>query len=450
MKFSRLAAAGLLLVANVCLGAPVTGQLTLPEGVYAGLDDILKKAVEQSPRMLSRSLDLEIAEQNRITARAGMLPSLSSSFSYFEASDDRADLPERQRVTKIAYNVTLSQPIFHWGERRNTARIGEIQQKITQGQVREAYRLLAQELRAGYLRLIVLKLGAKRAVFNRDFTAKNLRQEEDRAAKGVISEVEIAAARLSAEQAQNASDRAEFEFHTAKISFARLAGLPAISDDSVPDTVPGLPYALEPYQQLLAGFLNQKELPSPEAVALRNHIEVEKLNYANQRTRLRPKVNAVVATNQDEQSYTANVGLKYEVNSIYGGVSVYWTIFDGFASSASARASLARRRQMEIDYRQLSERLGQDAQNQLKLIEFSARNMSIYDRYLNKSETNLASMQEQFRRGARSETEVAMAQIGLYDSQANAMGARIDFFLKIGDFLGVIVEDPILANLPAQ
>lgn len=422
----------------------------MPEKLYPQLNSLLASAVQQSPRMLSRALDLEMAENTRLVARSNLLPAVTSSFAYYKASDDRADLPERQRVTKIAYNVTISQPVFFWGERRNAARIGEIQQKITQGQVREAYRLLAQEIRLGYLRLIQQKLAVQRTSFGRDFTAKQLVQEEDRLAKKVISEVEIAAARLAAEQAQIAADRAVYEFEIAKRSFARLAGIAEITDASIPDMIPALTYTPALYDRLLAGFLGQKELPSTEAFVLRKQLEIESLNYKIHKTRLRPKLSAIIATNQDEQSYTANVAQKYRVNSIYAGGSVYWPIFDGFASSAIVRNSLARRRQLEIDYRQLTERLGQDAQNQVKIINFSARNMAIYDRYLNSSETSLASMREQNRLGVRSEAEVTMAQISLYDSQINAINSRIDYFTRVAEFLGTITEDPVLANLPGK
>ena len=424
--------------------------LVLPENALPGLDGILKAAVQQSPRMLNRALELEIAENNRLMARSNILPSLSSSFSYYKASDDRADLPERQDVTKVAYNVTLSQPIFHWGERRNNVRMGVIQQKIAQGQYRDGYRLLVQELRNNYMRLIGQKIGLKRARYNQEFTAKQLRQEEERLQKKVISEVEIAAARLTAEQAQIASDRADFDYQNAKLSFARLAGMGTIADEAIPDAIPATAYVPEPFDRLLAGFLNQKDLPTVDAFVLRQQLQIESLNYANQKTRLRPKFSAILATNQDEQSYTANVALKYKVNSIYAGVSVYWTIFDGFAARSATRNSLARRRQMDNDYQQLTERLAQDAQNQVKLIGFSARNMSIYDRFLNRNESNLTSMQEQFRLGVRSEADVSMAQIHLYDSQINAINARNDYFMRIGDFLGTIMEDPALFNLPAK
>ena len=426
---------------------PAVNDLALPEQVFPQLDGILKGAVQQSPRMLSRALDLEIAENTRIQARSGLLPSMGAYYSYYQASDDRADLNGRQNVTKIAYSVSVTQPLYYWGERRNNARIGEIQAAIAKGSYRESYRLLVQELRSGYLGLIAQKVAIQRARFSLEFANGQLAQAEDRLLKRVISDAEIYPVRLYAEQAQLAAERAEFDFQNAKLSFARLAGIGSIADDAIPKDIPSAAYPAGAFDSLLAGYLSQKAPPTTEAFTLRQMLEMEKLNYASAKTRLRPKFNAVLGTTQDEQSYTQNVAQKYQVNSIYGGVSASWSIFDGFAAGAAVRTSLARRRQLENDYRQLTERLAQEAQTQVKQINFSARSMSFYDRLLISGEGNLKTRQEEFRRGVRSEADVSQAQISLFDRQIDALKARSDYLMKIGEFLGTITEDPILNNL---
>jgi outer membrane protein TolC len=81
--------------------APAVDELTLPERILPQLDGILKTAVQQSPRMLNRALDLEVAENNRIQARANLLPTLSGSYSYYQAEDDRHDGRSWQNVAKI-------------------------------------------------------------------------------------------------------------------------------------------------------------------------------------------------------------------------------------------------------------------------------------------------------------------------------------------------------------
>lgn len=459
MKILRLFAALPLLAAALAVATAATSDVVLPEQLFPQLDGILKKAVQQSPRMLSRTLDLEVAENNRIAAKAGMLPYIGASYSYYKSKDKLSYLYPGSvpasitsySPTKTPYSVSLSQPVFHWGALKNTARIGEIQQSIAQGQYREAYRLLAQTLRGEYLRLILLKLTATRAGYYKDTTANQLKQEEERLSKKVISEAEIFSVRINAERAQIAAERADFDLQNATNSFARLAGLGStFTSNDIPDSILEAGTIPAGLNQLLAEFLAQKDPASAEAATLRQQLAVENLNYEINRTRLWPKVNFSMGFSQSEEANYYGTGAKYLVASQYAGVSINWSIFDGFASSVAVRNSLARRRLLENDYRQLTERLAQDAQTQVKLAEFSARNMSITDRLLLSGEGNLRAKNEEFGRGVRSAAEVSQAKLSLYDAQINAYSARRDYLLSVGDFLGTVMEDPVLANLAVK
>ncbi len=457
MKTLRLFAA-LPLFAAALMAGPA-GDAVLPEQLFPQLDGILKKAVQQSPRMLSRALDLEIAENNRIAARSGMLPSVGASYSYYKSKDRQSllyDTPgssssSTYTLTKTPYSASISQPLYHWGALQNNAKIGEIQQSITQGQYREAYRLLVQSLRGEYMRLILLKLTATRSGYYRDTTANQLKQEEDRLAKKVTSDAEIFSVRINAERAQIAAERADFDLQNTTNSFARLAGLgSAFTTNDIPDSIPEAAYNANGLNNLLAGFLAQKDPVTTEAATLRQQLEVEKLNYEITKTRLWPKLNASAGMSQDEQNNYFGSGAKYKVTSLYAGFSINWSIFDGFAASAATRNTLARRRILENDYRQLTERLGQDAQTQVKLADFSARDMSITDRLLVSGEGNLRAKNEEFNRGVRAEAEVNQAKLSLYDAQINAYSTRRAYLLSVGDFLGTVMEDPVLTNLAAK
>ncbi len=444
MKILRLSLVPVLLAGKLLAAGAAIEGVVLAENVLPQLEPVLTAAAQQSPAMLNRTLDLEIAENNRIQSRAGLLPNLGGYASYMKSRDTRADLAGRLEVTKVAYNFSINQPIYHWGERSNLLKISEIQASITKGLYQEGYRALAQTLRNDYMRLIVLKLMVQRGAAYADFTKRQMAKEEIRLAQKVISEVQIFPVRLAAEQAQLIYERTQFDFEMAKLSFSRMSGLPPLSDNEIPDSIPVLGYDAAPYDRLLAGFLSQKELPAIEAVNMRKQLESAGLGLANTKTRLRPKFNFVVGISQDEQSYTINVAQKYRVNSVFAGISASWTIFDGLAAQAAVRNDLARLRQMKTDYKVLNERLAQQAQTNLRLINFSARNMSITDRALLSGESNLKTKQEEFGRGVSSEDDVSLARITLYDAQINAGNGRCDFLNRVGDFLGTIMADPVL------
>jgi outer membrane protein TolC len=297
--------------------------------------------------------------------------------------------------------------------------------------------------------LVVKKAYLARARYNLEFSRTQLKLAEERLAKKVISEPEIFSVRLNVERAEIEAERAEFDLLNAKRGFVRISGSSALEDSAIPDAIPQLTYSAEPLDHLLAGFLSQSDPPSLEAANLRRSLVIEDLNLKNQKTRLRPKFNLVAGLSQDEQSYTTNLTQKFKVNSIYGGISVNWTLFDGFASSAAVRNSIARIRQMENEYRDLTKRLGEQAQSQVKFLNFSARNMSITDRFVFSAEGQLKARQDDYARGVSSESDVSAAQLGLLDARLNAFTARLDYLAKIGDFLGTVVQDPVLSNLPA-
>ena len=439
-----------LLACFLQAASSAVSELPLPEKVYPGLDAILRSAVEQSPRMVNRALLLEIADNDRIAARSGLLPSVNAYYSYNSASDKQQAQTSRTTSIKTPYSVSVTQPLFYWGERRNNAQIGAIQQKMAQGDYRQGYRLLAQELRSSYLRLIVQKLALKRARFYQQYVDNQLKLQEDRLVKRVISEAEIAISRQNAEQGQIALERAELDYATSKLSFARLAGSGVISDEAIPDSVSETTYAAGPFDQLLADFMSQKDPVTPVAFDLRQQIEIANLTYANAKTRLRPKVNAVFALSQDEQSNYLGGGTKYTFDSRYAGISISWAIFDGFAAGAAKRSALIRRRILENDYHQLTEQLAQDAQAAVKQINFAARTMSIYDRLSVSNQGYLNTTREDFRRGVKSDSDVGQVQLNVYDAEISAANARSDFLMKIGDFLGVLNADPIVANLPVK
>lgn len=430
---------------------PAAG-VALPEDFYPELKVLLADATRQSPRMVSRTIDLEIAEQDRISARAGLLPSLGGSYTREEAKDRREDLPNLPRfdATKTYYNISVNQPLYYWGERRNNARMGEIRKQIAEGNYREAYRNLAQEIRSQYLGLIVKKAYLARARFNLQYTKDLLALAEDRLAKKVIAGPEIFAYRLNAERAEIEAERAEFDYNSAREAFGRLTGRAAPSDSSIPAEVPAVPNAGDTLEKMLAVFLVADDLPTTEAANMRHSLKIEDLNLANARTRLKPKVSLSAGVRQDEQSYTINTSQRTGVNSQFISVSVYWTIFDGFSSQAAIRSSLLRKRQLENDYKVASERLMASAQSQVRNLDYARRYKGINERFLDSAQSTLKSKREEFARGVISETDVSAAELGFMDARITAFNSRIDYLLKSGDFLGTVAQDPVLDNLSTR
>ena len=73
--------------------------------------------------------------------------------------------------------------------------------------------------------------------------------------------------------------------------------------------------------------------------------------------------------------------------------------------------------------------------------------MSMSDRALVASGENLKHQQAEFARGNIAEAALSWAQMGLYDAQMSTYSVRSEYLRQTGEFLGLIVEDPVVSNL---
>ena len=426
----------------------------MPENYFPGLKRLLESAVSQSPRMIARAADEAAAEGARITARAGQLPRLSGSGQYYPWQRDirlRADgSKDRLNSDRLTYYLNMSQPIYHWGALRNATRIGEIQLKAAEGQTAETYRLLVQAIRAQYLQVIISKKTLVRTRFSQKLAEADFALAQDKLASKVIAPSAMFSVQMNLDQAKLSTDQAEEAYASAKRTLAKLAGAPELADDDIPDEIPVLERKLALMQSMMQEAIGEgdKAPPSYALEGLHDQIEIERLNYKNIKARLRPNVDFVLGASQDQQSYTADIGNRYGVQSFYTGVSVSWSIFDGFATRGLKRSSLARQRQLKQSYREMSEGLIEQARSQLKQVGFAERSMALADKYLVASQGGLNSTKDNVKRGLSSSSDVDAAQLNTYDAEIRAFNARYDFLMKSAAFFSTLLKDPALSSLP--
>src|SRR5579859_5062547 len=81
---------------------------TLPEDFFPGLRDILHSALQESPQMIARNLDLASAEANRYQAASAQWPSLGGSVNYAYTQSYLASNTNANTVNKgVVYGLGL-------------------------------------------------------------------------------------------------------------------------------------------------------------------------------------------------------------------------------------------------------------------------------------------------------------------------------------------------------
>jgi len=420
----------------------------LPEDYFPQLQAILDDALRESPRMLLARLELDAAEGDLTQARAGLYPSVGSTSRLVRTSDIRRDQPGSAQVTKTYYDISLSQPLFHWGEKRNNARMGAIREAIAERNYAEGYRLLAREIRQGYLSLISVKAQVIGARFAREQAEAALRAAEERVKAGVITESELFGPQVALERAQLSEASAESAFIETCEHFEFLTGAAAPPQEELPEELPKIEPEPASTASRLADFLAAPEPSTPNLDLLGQEVEVARLTYKNQKTRLRPKVNFVLGITQDEQSYTINNGERYGVTSRYVGIQVNWAIFDGWATRGAVRSSLARLRSAEARYAQARAGVSRQARAAARSLELAQRQMRIEDRLLSSSREYLRISEEDFSAGRVTRETLDQAQAGYYSARSSANTARLNYLMAQVDLLTAVNRDPIVNGQP--
>ncbi|HWA86338.1 MAG TPA: TolC family protein [Opitutus sp.] len=440
------------LASGVRAAAPAEGEWPLPETYFPQLKALLESAVRQSPRMLTSNLQEILAENGRTIADATRLPNVGGYYRYMPWDRDyrRGDPRSPYTSERSTYGINITQPLYHWGALEDARRIADLQAKIARGNTAEAYAALASELRAQFLQLVTKKAALAGARANQEFVAQQLAVARDRFERKEISNADLTAQTLGAEQAQLVLDRNVADYEWSKRAVEHLAGVAPLSEEQVPDAIPALAVPLDRCESLLAGFAAEGSAGSPALAELRDQIEIEKRNYHIAKTRLRPNLNLLVGSSQDQQSYTANIGQVYGVTSFYAGVQVDWSIFDGFATKGHKANALARRRELERSYQRLSGDVIAAAQEQFRQLQFSARALDLAERQLRLSEDNVKTVQDNASRGFAAKPDLHAAEVARDAARIAAYNARVDAFTRTADFLATLQKDPVLANVSAS
>jgi len=436
-------------------------KATLPvaENTYPALRQLLDVALHQAPRMLAqRALD-DAAEGNRLVARSGLLPDVTASMGYQQRLEQRLKNVAATKTTpaysywrdydsaKFGYSAGLVQPLYYWGALRNASRIGRLQSQIAQERTTDEYRDLVLDIRSRYLRATVLRATWDRAVFNRQLQEKKATVLQARLESDAASRAQVRRQKLKIEQAQLAEDRAAEDYRRAKVQLARLVGVADIADDAIATEVQSVDFEMPALQTLADAFVADIPGRAANLSIIRNQIAIEKLNYRNAQVRLRPRANLSMGITKEEQNYGNTDYNPYGVTALYAGVSINWSIFDGFATKGAKLSSLARKRDLERVYQATLVDLSEGARSRLKSVEFAQRNMAIANRLLFATEKSLERTKKRVEEGRTSPADVDDAQLNVYDARISCYSARADCLTQVTALLSTIFEDPALTNL---
>ncbi len=451
--FRLLKGCAVCALACACLSgqdAPPQAQpLPLAETLFPQLAPLLRKAIQQSPRTIHSNVEFLIAQENVRMARARQLPQAGGFLTYSYAQDRRVDRVDPLNADKLFYHFSVTQPVFHWGALRAGTQLNEVAARLAENNFAEVCRLLVLEVRAAYLRLVVLNATRARAAYALRLAVEEERVAQEQLKAGAIAPAEILHPQTKVKQATLDADRAEEEYRFAKLSLERLTGGDPLADESIPILVPDVPYLPEQVKTLAERYQDDPGHGNFRLAAVELRLDQEKLNYQIVDKALRPKLNLVTGVSQDEVSYTGSPADRANTQSIYAGVNVTWNIFDGYATAAQRRASRLRQRQLENERDDRRKELMETVESQVKQIDFAARSTALGQATLDQYNLFVRKKSEDIAFGISAPAEIDGITIARDSVLIQAMMQRSDLLGRMAEFLSSIGRDPALESIPS-
>ncbi len=424
----------------------------LPEQLFPQLNSILDKALEQSPQMLLKNIELAQADATVYLSRAQLWPqaSLNGSYSINESAVAEANAVS-SRSDGVFYSASVYQPVFHWGTLRAQAESSRIGVMIAEKNYAEAYRTLVVSIRAQFLNLILKKLTLRNAQFSAARAAKTLATEEEKLKLGRAAPSVLVHVRLTRDETQLSADRTAEDLAQAKRFLLRLAGMESLADELVPDNLPALDFAAGSGTPLVSRFVHGGVEETFQATSFRHYIEQADLNYKVARYRLFPKFGFSIGLAQANTTNAAgNFVTQTGVFSQSANLSFSWPIFDGFATKGAKLQALLNRSYYERQLTNYVDTTSDQARNLGTQVEFAARAMAIATTRRDMAEGALKLAEENAARGTVSEFAVSSATLAFQSSEVQAASSRIEMLSRWSELLSLLQVDPALARIPAH
>ncbi len=426
-------------------------SLPMAEVLFPQLESVLSAAMSESPRMVQSNLARLERLETALATRSNMFPSVGGMLQFNFQEDRTANRPEAVSTEKLYYSLQAVQPLFHWGTLQARTRIDRITAEVTGNNMAEAYRLLALEIRRDFLQLVILKQSADNARFDRDRARQQVGEAQAKIESGESPASLAEPTRNALDVAELSLERSEYALRSAVQRFQRLTGQDDFREEMIPDGIPRIGGAgAGVARSLRMNYVEKGEVESSiRFINSQLQIAMQKRREHIFRMALRPRVDLVAGTTQDERSYTLDVSSKDSIASLFIGMRVTWNIFDSFGARHQLRSAMYRTRQLELQAKDLREDLITALENAETELGFAQRSLGFSERSHGLTVRGVASAESLVVSGRGSPADVDAAKSRERVARIAVFQARAAYLSAAANLLSLVNRDPF-ANSAAD
>jgi outer membrane protein TolC len=385
-------------------------------------------ALRQNPDVLVAQKRLEEAAGAIIEARAGFLPSLTTSANYEELQSDYAKLAgaspnRRDEIWNV--NVRLTETIFAGGAVRGRMDIARLQKVSRLLDYEAATDQVIMDVRVAFYD--ILRNQSDMSVHQQavDFLQEQTTNERHRLDVGTGQKLNVLRAEVNLALEQSALVDARNRLRNSYLRLSELLAIPySIDQDHVPFDVTGeLRY--EKTALALGDCLSRALIHRPELTVRENEVKIQKRQLTVDRSEVLPRVDLFAGydvVSEPDRTLTNDFYKGYVV-----GAQVSWHVFDGLATKGRLNATRARIDAAEISYDAIHRTIEADVLRSYRDLQKAEENIQTQTANVQLATDSLKLATASFGLGLTSQLEMLQSQLDLTRAQTAELSARFDY-----------------------
>ena len=407
--------------ALLCVAAPASADT---------LRDAMVEAYRTSPVLSGAQANLRATDENVPIARAGGLPTLSSTGGvtqdiYDSSRNDSLSVSPERRATA---GLDLSVPVFQGGAVRNSVRAAETRVEAGRADLRRTESDLFTDVVSAYLNVIRDQAIVQLNQQNVRVLDVNLRATRDRFEVGDLTRTDVAQSEARRSLALSQLQAAEAQLISSRENYIRVVGSPPEAL-APPPPLPNLPET--PSGAVAVALQENPQLEAAERARAASGYDVDVARAG----RL-PKVSVVLGSSYYNYLGTASapvglgsVGIDNDgiANSV--GVQLSLPLFQGGRPAAQIRQAQARQTAAAETVTATERAVIAQARSSYALWQSALRAIQSYEVAVSANRLSLEGVQAENTVGTRTILDILNAQQELLNSQVQLVSARRDAYV---------------------
>ncbi len=382
-----------------------------------------------------------------VEARAGFLPSLTSSAGYQKLATDYATLGGTADRRNDLWNVSvrLTQNLYAGGGNAGRMGIAHLNRSTRLLDYEAIMDRVMMETRIAFFD--ILQNQAQETVHQEavSFLESELASQNSRLELGSGDRFQVLRAEVSLALECTALVEARTKLSTARVRLGELLAVPATGTNSAPFTVAGELTCTPQLFNLGTCMARALEL-RPELRGLANDVAVQRKQLVVDRSAMRPRVDLFAG--YDVVSEPDRSASHDYYHGALGGAAVTWPWFDGFATRGRMQATRARLEEAQLAQSAAGEsvkaevlRAFQDLAQAEQGVTAQRRNVTLAGESLQLARTNVGL-------GSATQLELLQSRLDLTRAQTAELSARFDYNAALARLQRAVSSGfPILTEL---